>query len=128
LLNYRFGTPFSVQMAPDSVASMRTLAGSRYDLVERNNNIVLDYRQKSDLTVNLPNTLSGYGAQNVPLTAMITSSKPVKNIRCHSANSSRPMAGPLLMKPRRKPQSYCPSTSMPKTDPPDSTTMIWLSL
>ncbi|MBD2812811.1 inverse autotransporter beta domain-containing protein, partial [Xenorhabdus sp. Vera] len=75
------GTPFSVQVAPDSVASMRTLAGSRYDLVERNNNIVLDYRQKSDLTVNLPNTLSGYGAQNVPLIAMVTSSKPVKNIR-----------------------------------------------
>ncbi|WP_340620186.1 inverse autotransporter beta domain-containing protein [Xenorhabdus siamensis] len=44
-LNYRLGVPLSTQLSPDNVASMRTLAGSRYDLVERNNNIVLDHRK-----------------------------------------------------------------------------------
>ncbi|MBD2815597.1 inverse autotransporter beta domain-containing protein [Xenorhabdus sp. Flor] len=44
-LNYRLGVPLSTQLSPDNVAAMRTLAGSRYDLVERNNNIVLDHRK-----------------------------------------------------------------------------------
>ncbi|WP_237385558.1 inverse autotransporter beta domain-containing protein [Xenorhabdus sp. Sc-CR9] len=79
-LNYRFGTPFSVQMAPDSVASMRTLAGSRYDLVERNNNIVLDYKKKPELAITLPDTLSGYSSQTVITSAKIISSKPLKKV------------------------------------------------
>ncbi|AOM41028.1 inverse autotransporter beta domain-containing protein [Xenorhabdus hominickii] len=44
-LNYRLGVPFSLQLSPANVDSMRTLAGSRYDLVERNNNIVLDHQK-----------------------------------------------------------------------------------
>lgn len=32
-LNYRFGIPFADQISPSSVAAMRTLMGSRYDLV-----------------------------------------------------------------------------------------------
>ncbi|MDX7999888.1 hypothetical protein FE394_11890 [Xenorhabdus sp. Reich] len=79
-LNYRFGMPFSYQISPDSVASMRTLAGSRYDLVERNNNIVLDYKKKPELAITLPSSVSGYSSQMIPVTATIVSSKPVKNI------------------------------------------------
>lgn len=61
-LNYRFGVPFSVQLSPDNVAPMRTLAGSRYDLVERNNNIVLDHRvQSPDIDVFPKETLYGNG-------------------------------------------------------------------
>ncbi|REF26800.1 inverse autotransporter-like protein with beta domain [Xenorhabdus cabanillasii] len=44
-INYRLGVPLSTQLSPDNVAAMRALAGSRYDLVERNNNIVLDHRK-----------------------------------------------------------------------------------
>ena len=34
------------QLNPDEVAGRRSLAGSRYDLIDRNNNIVLEYRKK----------------------------------------------------------------------------------
>ncbi|WP_336804209.1 inverse autotransporter beta domain-containing protein, partial [Cedecea sp. VD23] len=40
-MNYQLGMPWQHQINPDVVAAMRSLAGSRYDLVERNNNIVL---------------------------------------------------------------------------------------
>ncbi|MDC9594463.1 inverse autotransporter beta domain-containing protein [Xenorhabdus sp. IM139775] len=78
-LNYRFGVPFDVQLSPDSVASMRTLAGSRYDLVERNNHIVLDHRKKPDeLQLILPqSTIMGHSQQKwpspIPVTANLKS-------------------------------------------------------
>ncbi|WP_446471052.1 inverse autotransporter beta domain-containing protein [Xenorhabdus stockiae] len=79
-LNYRFGVPLSVQLSPDSVASMRTLAGSRYDLVERNNTIVLDHREKSSLEIRLPNTLHGDSEDKETITATVTSNKPTKPV------------------------------------------------
>ncbi|WP_446470342.1 inverse autotransporter beta domain-containing protein [Xenorhabdus stockiae] len=80
-LNYRFGVPLSVQLSPDSVASMRTLAGSRYDLVERNNNIVLDHREKPRLEISIPNIIQGRGAQEVPVTANVESNRPAKPVK-----------------------------------------------
>ncbi|PHM45204.1 putative invasin [Xenorhabdus mauleonii] len=79
-LNYRFGTPFDVQISPSSVASLRTLAGSRYDLVERNNNIVLEYRKKSEFTITLPNLRSGFSAQKLNAEAKIIAEQSVKQI------------------------------------------------
>ncbi|CDG23048.1 putative invasin [Xenorhabdus poinarii G6] len=79
-LNYRFGTPFGAQISPDNVASMRTLAGSRYDIVERNNNIVLDYQKKPTINITLPNTLNGYDGQPVEVTAQIATDKPLKQV------------------------------------------------
>ncbi|MDC9594918.1 inverse autotransporter beta domain-containing protein [Xenorhabdus sp. IM139775] len=69
-LNYRFGIPFDAQFSPGSVASARTLAGSRYDLVERNNYIVLDHRKKEaekELQLTLPQgAVVGYSRQSWP--------------------------------------------------------------
>ncbi|OTA15459.1 hypothetical protein Xvie_02741 [Xenorhabdus vietnamensis] len=74
--NYRFGVPFEAQLAPDSVASMRTLAGSRHDLVERNNQIVLDYRKKGEKEVLLniqQQNITGYSYQRWdPIHATVT--------------------------------------------------------
>ncbi|MCV5784030.1 inverse autotransporter beta domain-containing protein, partial [Escherichia coli] len=44
-VNYRIGEPLEKQLDTDSIRERRMLAGSRYDLVERNNNIVLEYRK-----------------------------------------------------------------------------------
>ncbi|PHM70273.1 inverse autotransporter beta domain-containing protein [Xenorhabdus sp. KJ12.1] len=79
-LNYRFGVPLSVQLSPDSVSSMRTLAGSRYDLVERNNTIVLDHREKPSLEIRLPNTLHGDSEDKETIIATVTSNKPTKPV------------------------------------------------
>ena len=47
-LNFRYalGQPWGEQISTDQVAVRRSLAGSRYDLVDRNNEIVLQYKKK----------------------------------------------------------------------------------
>ncbi|CAI1117721.1 inverse autotransporter beta domain-containing protein [Serratia marcescens] len=44
-LRYEIGTPWAKQVDTGAVGTLRSLAGSRYDLVERNNQIVLEYRK-----------------------------------------------------------------------------------
>ncbi|PHM59235.1 inverse autotransporter beta domain-containing protein [Xenorhabdus sp. KK7.4] len=80
-LNYRFGVPLSVQLSPDSVASMRTLAGSRYDLVERNNNIVLDHREKPRLEISIPNIKHGKSGSDISVTADVISNSATKPVK-----------------------------------------------
>ncbi len=53
-MNYQLGTSLNDQLNPDNVAAMRSLMGSRYDSVDRNYDIVLEYREKAGLlTVDL---------------------------------------------------------------------------
>ena len=47
------------QLDPNEVAARRSLAGSRYDLVDRNNNIVLEYRKKELVRLTLTDPVSG---------------------------------------------------------------------
>ncbi|WP_432707136.1 Ig-like domain-containing protein [Hafnia alvei] len=52
-INFRYdlGHPLAYQLDPESVRLERSLAGSRYDLVERNNQIVLQYQKKDQQSV-----------------------------------------------------------------------------
>ncbi|WET41226.1 inverse autotransporter beta domain-containing protein [Citrobacter enshiensis] len=52
-VNFRYdlGQPWAYQIDPESVRIERSLAGSRYDLVERNNQIVLQYKKKDQQSV-----------------------------------------------------------------------------
>lgn len=72
-LSYRFGEPWSSQISPDSVNFKRTLAGSRLDLVERNNSIVLDYQQQTLINLTLPSHLTGQEGQSLVLNAQVNS-------------------------------------------------------
>lgn len=47
------------QLNPDEVAGRRSLAGSRYDLIDRNNNIVLEYRKKELIRLSLLDPVKG---------------------------------------------------------------------
>lgn len=58
-VNYEIGTPWAKQISPDNVGSRRTLAGGRYDLVDRNNQIVLEYQKKEVIRLSMPSRLSG---------------------------------------------------------------------
>ncbi|WP_421671101.1 inverse autotransporter beta domain-containing protein [Rahnella sp. EDr1-12] len=62
-LDYRIGVPMAQQLDPSAVADMRSLAGSRMDFVDRNNHIVLEYREKRDLDVGLYLKPTGTPAQ-----------------------------------------------------------------
>lgn len=48
-VNYQIGTALSKQLDPANVAAMRSLMGSRYDRVDRNYDIVLEYKEKAGL-------------------------------------------------------------------------------
>ncbi|WET16070.1 inverse autotransporter beta domain-containing protein [Yersinia intermedia] len=52
-LSYQIGTTLEKQLDPDNVAAMRSLKGSRYDLVDRNYDIVLEYKDKAALALDL---------------------------------------------------------------------------
>ncbi|MBF8733671.1 inverse autotransporter beta domain-containing protein [Pseudomonas guariconensis] len=71
--NWSLGQSWNKQTDPSQVAAMRTLAGSRYDLVERNNNIVLEYRKKEVIRLNVPRQVAGAGGERKSLQVTVQS-------------------------------------------------------
>ncbi|EIQ0952270.1 TPA: inverse autotransporter adhesin-like protein YeeJ [Escherichia coli] len=53
------GSAMQKQLDPNEVAARRSLAGSHYDLVDRNNNIVLEYRKKELVRLTLTDPVTG---------------------------------------------------------------------
>ncbi len=53
------GSAMQKQLDPNEVAARRSLAGSCYDLVDRNNNIVLEYRKKELVRLTLTDPVTG---------------------------------------------------------------------
>ncbi|CAM3762434.1 MAG TPA: invasin/intimin [Salmonella bongori] len=85
---YNFGQTLSQQLSSSEVQNLRSLAGSRYDLVERNNEIVLQYKQKkqADAVANMLLTTvkdnspaDGVTANTVTVRATTTDGAPVRN-------------------------------------------------
>ncbi|MEX9216464.1 inverse autotransporter beta domain-containing protein, partial [Providencia rettgeri] len=74
-LTYRFGVPFNQQLDPEYVDLMRNLAGNRYDFVDRNYNIVMQYRKQELLTISLPGSMTAEAAELLPVTATVNKSK-----------------------------------------------------
>ena len=67
--NYRPGV--AEQLSSDNVAVMREVQNRRYDFVERNNNIVLEYKKKHALKISLPESVQGEGESIIPVTLTI---------------------------------------------------------
>lgn len=61
-LTYSFGVPWKDQVSPAAVANLRALPANRMALVERNNNIVLEYRKQALISLILPQVVRGRGA------------------------------------------------------------------
>ncbi|XTZ36775.1 Ig-like domain-containing protein [Salmonella enterica] len=79
-LNYQLGVPWNKQIDPDAVGAMRTLMGSRYDLVERNNNIVLEYRKKELIQLRTAALITGYAGEKKSLNVTVNSKYPLQHI------------------------------------------------
>lgn len=88
-LHYQPGMPWAALLDPDNVAAQRTLAGSRTDLVERNNEIVLQYRERRDdsavgsfamqsLTDNSP--ADGVTSNRIAIRALTPDGAPAANV------------------------------------------------
>ncbi|WP_449575992.1 inverse autotransporter beta domain-containing protein, partial [Lelliottia nimipressuralis] len=72
-LNWQPGVPWQHQISTDAVGVMRSLEGSRYNLVERNNNIVLEYRKKEFLRLNTADLVTGYSGDEKSLGVSVNS-------------------------------------------------------
>ncbi|QST30826.1 inverse autotransporter beta domain-containing protein (plasmid) [Escherichia albertii] len=72
-MKYQLGVPWRTQVDPAAVAAMRSLIGSRYDLVERNNNIVLEYRKKDVIRLHMADLVTGYPGEQKSLGVSVAS-------------------------------------------------------
>lgn len=63
-INYQFDVPLSRQLSQDNV-SRHQLGNARYDLVSRNNEMVLDYKKAEHAQITLPAQISGSPAQTL---------------------------------------------------------------
>lgn len=79
-INYHPGVPWRAQVDPTAVAAMRSLAGSRYDLVERNNNIVLEYRKKEVVRLKTADLVTGYTGEQKSLGVSVNSRHGLERI------------------------------------------------
>ncbi|WFW58462.1 inverse autotransporter beta domain-containing protein [Citrobacter freundii] len=80
------GVPWHQQVSPDAVGFTRSLAGSRYDLVDRNNNIVLEYRKREVIRLQAPARIGGRAQQVLPLTLSVQAKHGLKDIQWNTAD------------------------------------------
>jgi len=79
-LQWRPGMSWSQQLSSDDVSSLRRLSSSRYDFVERNNDIVLEYKEKDGIVLKTATALSGYISETKSLGVSVKSSDGVQGI------------------------------------------------
>ncbi|EGM6484867.1 invasin, partial [Salmonella enterica] len=79
-MNYQLGVPWRAQLDPTAVAAMRSLTGSRYDLVERNNNIVLEYRKKETIRLHTADLITGHAGEQKSLGVSVNSKYGLERI------------------------------------------------
>lgn len=86
-LTWQLDKSLRENLSPDAVDGMRKLSHSRYDLVERNNNIVLEYRKQRVIRLSLsPENISGVGGSKKSLTAIVTAKNGLRNIQWQGAS------------------------------------------
>ncbi|MGP2470115.1 Ig-like domain-containing protein [Yersinia sp. 2540 StPb PI] len=83
-LNYRFGVPWIDQISKQTVGLMRSVAGSRYDIIDRNYDIVMQYQKQDLIHLSLPEQITAYAMEDISLTAKVASKYGVKNIVWHA--------------------------------------------
>lgn len=79
-IQYRLGESLSSQLNTDNVRAMRLMSGNRYDFVDRNNDIVLEYKKKTLVFLSINPILNGYAKEEKDLGVQVRSKYPVKQI------------------------------------------------
>ncbi|WP_171023567.1 Ig-like domain-containing protein [Escherichia sp. E1130] len=79
-LNWKMGESLASHLDPDAVGASRTLMGSRYELVNRNNDIVLEYRKQQVIWLTLQDKISGTESMTLPVNVQVKSKYPLDHI------------------------------------------------
>lgn len=88
-LNYILGVPWHTQMSTDAVAQLRFLTGSRYNFVNRNDDIVLDYRKAELISLGFPAEVRDTEQTVISFIPVIKSKYPVKTLELDDAELLR---------------------------------------
>ncbi|MGT5351516.1 inverse autotransporter adhesin IatC [Escherichia coli] len=111
------GHSLQKQLDPAEVAARRSLVGSRYDLVDRNNNIVLEYRKKELVRLTLTDPLKGKQGEVKSLVSSLQTKYALKGYDIEAA--SLQSAGGKVAVSGKDIQVTIPPyrfTAMPETD------------
>ncbi|QKA60726.1 hypothetical protein E4U69_25505 [Escherichia coli O157:H7] len=84
-LTWQPSSSMQKQLNPDEVAGRRSLAGSRYDLIDRNNNIVLEYRKKELIRLSLLDPVKGKSGEIKPLVSSLQTKYALKGYNIEAA-------------------------------------------
>ena len=111
------GHSLQKQLDPAEVAARRSLVGSRYDQVDRNNNIVLEYRKKELVRLTLTDPLKGKPGEVKSLVSSLQTKYALKGYDIEAA--SLQSAGGKVAVSGKDIQVTIPPyrfTAMPETD------------
>ncbi|EEZ4654587.1 hypothetical protein DDX69_001861 [Escherichia coli] len=111
------GHSLQKQLDPAEVAARRSLVGSRYDLVDRNNNIVLEYRKKELVRLTLTDPLKGKPGEVKSLVSSLQTKYALKGYDIEAA-SLQPAGGKVAVSGKDIQVTIPPYrfTAMPETD------------
>ncbi|MRT05896.1 inverse autotransporter beta domain-containing protein, partial [Ewingella americana] len=84
--NYQLGVPLSQQLDSEYVKQRRTLTGSRLDFVDRNNEMVMDFRKMEVITLSLPEKLIGEASSVHTITATVRAKHGLKDINWNTSS------------------------------------------
>lgn len=85
-VSWQMGVPLKMQLDPDQVRFRRALAQSRYDLVDRNNNIILEYKKDRLFSTIKNQRVSGTESTNLALNIEVKSRYSLSGISWHGAD------------------------------------------
>lgn len=74
-INYQPGMSWIQQINPDAVEQLRTLSGSCYKLVDRNNNIILEYKRNDTIRLQATDKINGHTNEKKSLQLSVTSTR-----------------------------------------------------
>ena len=84
-LTYRIGEPLAHQLDSSRVGAQRSLAANRLELVNRNNDVVLEYRKQTLITLQLPPDMYGAELTTVILTPQVDAKYGLSRIELDDA-------------------------------------------
>ena len=84
-LTYRIGEPLAHQLDSSRVGAQRSLAANRLELVNRNNDVVLEYRKQTLITLQLPPDVYGAELTTVTLTPQVNAKYGLSRIELDDA-------------------------------------------
>ncbi|MEW2740329.1 inverse autotransporter beta domain-containing protein [Providencia rettgeri] len=78
--NWLLGRSLAQHLDASAVETTRHISSNRYDFVNRNNNIVLEYQKKTLISLSLPKVIQGITGEELSIIRNLTSKYPLEKV------------------------------------------------